>query len=37
MNSNFSLSGELWKKRSDDVKDLIKRLMERDYSKRISA
>ena len=28
MNSNFSLSGDLWKKRSDDVKDLIKRLME---------
>lgn len=27
---NYSLSGELWKRRSDDAKDLIKRLMEKD-------
>ena len=33
----YSLSGDLWKKRSDDAKDLIKGLMEKDPKKRLSA
>lgn len=36
-NAGYSLQGELWRKRSDGSKDLIKKLMERDPDKRLSA
>lgn len=33
----YSLGGEVWKKRSDDAKDLIRGLMCKDPSKRLTA
>ena len=36
-NGKYSLSGDVWNRRSDDLKDLIKSLMEKDPKKRISA
>jgi calcium-dependent protein kinase len=33
----YTLSGDLWKKRSEDVKDFIRGLLERDPKKRLSA
>jgi len=34
---NYSLSGDIWSKRSEDAKDLIRKLMEKDPKKRLSA
>lgn len=34
---NYNLSGDIWAKRSEDSKDLIRKLMERDPKKRLSA
>jgi len=33
----YSLTGDLWKRRSDDVKNLIQCLMEKDVKKRLTA
>lgn len=33
----YDLTGDVWKKRSSDVKDLIRGLMERDEKKRMTA
>lgn len=34
---HYSLTGDIWAKRSEDSKDLIRRLMEKDPKKRLSA
>jgi len=34
---NYRLDGEIWQKRSDESKDLIRKLMEVDVSKRLTA
>ena len=36
-NGSYDLKSDLWRKRSDDVKDLIRGLMERDVKKRMTA
>jgi serine/threonine protein kinase len=36
-NGTYSFSSEIWSSRSDNAKDLIKQLMERDVDKRLSA
>lgn len=36
-NGSYDLNSDLWKKRSNDVKDLIRGLMERDVTKRMTA
>jgi serine/threonine protein kinase len=35
--ANYTLNGEIWQKRSDDAKQLIKQLMEKDVAKRLTA